>query len=258
MNTVFAFIIRYLYALITSIYLFTLGFIFTKNRFLITTICAHFGYVKKPYRNILPQVFLSEIVPDNIPIKILEPLPTDGNMSLLEIVIINKLISIHKPQRLFEIGTFDGRTTLNMAANSPAKSKVYTLDLPQESLSSALLPLAPGDKKFISKPASGSRYKGTKYGKKIVSLFGDSAAFNFKPYANSLDFVVIDGSHSLAYTLNDTARALSLLKKNGKGIILWHDYDAWEGVTQGLNKLYLQGGRFKRLRQIKNTSLVIL
>src|ERR1700685_440212 len=34
------------------------------------------------------------------------------------------------PQTIFEIGTYNGFTTLHLAVNSPASCRIYTLDLP--------------------------------------------------------------------------------------------------------------------------------
>lgn len=72
-----------------------------------------------------------------------------------------------------------------------------------------------------------------------------------------MDFVFIDGSHSYEYVLNDSKQAIKMLR-NGKGVILWHDYDEYAGVTRSLNKLYLENNKFKNLKRIKGTSLVCL
>jgi hypothetical protein len=73
-----------------------------------------------------------------------------------------------------------------------------------------------------------------------------------------VDFVFVDGSHSYEYVLNDSRHALKLIR-NGKGVILWHDYGTfWKGVKKALDELYLGGNEFKGLRQIEGTSLVCL
>ncbi|MBD3183553.1 class I SAM-dependent methyltransferase, partial [Candidatus Poribacteria bacterium] len=86
-------------------------------------------------------------------------------------------------------------------------------------------------------------------------LYGDSADFDFSPYFGTMDFVLVDGSHSYEYVLSDTDNALKLLK-NGKGIILWHDYGHWDGVTKALNELYESSEVFRSLKHIDGTSLV--
>ena len=53
----------------------------------------------------------------------------DGNMAPHELETVASIVATVKPKRIFEIGTFDGRTTLNMALNAP-DAQIYTLDLP--------------------------------------------------------------------------------------------------------------------------------
>lgn len=55
-----------------------------------------------------------------------------GNVRISELVILSSFAA-QCPNRtnLFEIGTFDGRTALNLAWNSPDQCQVYTLDLPR-------------------------------------------------------------------------------------------------------------------------------
>jgi SAM-dependent methyltransferase len=242
------------------LYLFTIGIFFARNRSFLYRICSHFGYTEK-WRlpePVIPEVELSRIVPENSALQVREPIPEYASVLVLELVVINKLIKVHNPGKLFEIGTFDGRTALNMACNSSAGATVYTLDLPKDELDHTKLPLDPRDKKPIDKEVSGSRYLETDCEKKIVQLYGDSATFDFSPFFNAVDFVFIDGSHSYEYVLNDSRQALKLLK-NGKGVILWHDYGTfWKGVKKALDELYLGSDEFKGLRQIEGTSLVCL
>lgn len=248
---------KYIFAAVSCVYLLTLGWIFGRNRVLIGAICAHFGYVKRRTPAIIPTVAMAHLVSESTCIQIREPVEVDGNATVLEMAAIAKLIRLHDPRRLFEIGTFDGRTTLNMAANCSAEAKVYTLDLPASQLASAALPLIAGDRRYIDKPTSGSRYMGTDCEPKIVQLYGDSATFDFSPYYNEVDFVFIDGSHSYDYVISDTERALRLLR-NRRGIILWHDYGSWEGVTKALNQLYSSGDGFRDLQHVEGTTLVCL
>lgn len=257
MRKIAAFIMKYVYAAVCCLYLFTVGILFARNRSIIAKICNHFGYVQKSVDPIIPKVELSEIVPENVSVQIREATVMRGNVRLLELIVISKIIRGHSPSRLFEIGTFDGRTTLNMAANSSEEAVVYTLDLPKEELHSAQLPLAPGDEWCISKEMSGSRYLGTDCAKRIIQLYGDSATFDFSPYHGKMDLVFIDGSHSYQYVLNDSRQALKMLR-NGKAMILWHDYNDFEGVTTALNELYAKDADFRGLKYISGTHLACL
>ena len=90
-----------------------------------------FRWLRKPQiKAILPKIELGALWPDEISVKILEPDAKDGNVSLGELVIISQLVKLRNPLKIFEIGTFDGRTTLNMALNSSPNTEIFTLDLP--------------------------------------------------------------------------------------------------------------------------------
>jgi predicted O-methyltransferase YrrM len=262
MNRVIGFMIRYLLTVVSCCYLLVVGFLFRKNRVLMSKICSHFGYTSKPNNPIrvrvgaiLTKVELSEIVPESTPIQILEPDERKGDISLLEVITLAKFIQHYKPERIFEFGTFEGRTTLNLAANSQEGSKVYTLDLLASQFHSTQWPLAPGEERFIEKEVSGIRYVGKDCAEKIIQLYGDSATYDFTPLQGMMGVIFIDGSHAYEYVLNDSNVALGLLR-NGGGAVLWHDYGRWEGVTGALNQLYSTKDEFKGLRQINGTTLV--
>ena len=259
MKRISAFITRYVYAAFSCLYLFTAGFLFEKNRLFIERICAQFGYVKKTPTLIVPTIELAEVVSEDSPIQVREPVAIDGNISLAEITVMSKLVKQYNPNRLFEIGTFDGRTTLNLAANASSETEVYTLDLPKDKLSATDLPLEAGEEKYIDKEISGVRFLGTDCEQKITQLYGDSATFDFSPFFKTVDFIFIDGSHSYEYVLNDSKRALQLLR-DGRGVILWHDYGKpwWPGLTTALNEMYSAGKEFKSIQHIQGTSLVYL
>lgn len=254
MKRTFLFFKRYIYTVIRCLFVFTIGIFSGKNRVLLYRISSIFGYDNKKNETAIPKISLAEILPNETLIDLLEPIGVDGNVSLLELVVIDKLIRYCEPNRLFEIGTFDGRTTLNMAANCPSQAMVYTLDLPKDKMHATKLPIVNGDRKHINKEVSGSRYFKTGYEKKIIQLYGDSATFDSRPFLNNIDFIFIDGSHSYEYVLNDSMFALKLLR-NGKGIILWHDYGHWEGVSRALDELFLQVAEFRKIRHIEGTTL---
>jgi hypothetical protein len=265
MERIIRFIISYAYAAISCLYLFTIGFFIAKNRCLIYEICNHFGYPKKSRQStpmpelIIPEVELSKVIPKSISVQIPEAAAVDGNISFLETIVVAELIKHFNPSSIFEIGTFDGRTTLNMASNCAGEAKVYTLDLPKDKLNSTKLQILPLEEQYINKEIIGRIYLGTEYEKKIVQLIGDSATFDFSPFYGKIDFILIDGSHSYEYIINDSKLALKLLR-NGRGVILWHDYGVggWEGLAIALNELYSEAIEYRNLKHIQQTSLVCL
>lgn len=221
-------------------------------------LCRRLGYdVKKSSRLILPTISIEAFCDRNVTVNVQELAAKDGNVSVLELLSINALVATRAPKHLFEIGTFDGRTTLNMIANSPDGAVIYTLDLPKNDLGKTAFSLDPRDEKYVDKEVSGARFLRTKWADSVVQLFGDSAKFDFTPYHGRMDAIFIDGSHHFDYVKSDTEAALKLVSPNG--LIMWHDYQPdWPGVIEYLEQLYGRGGKFLNLRNISNTSLVYL
>jgi hypothetical protein len=252
---------RYIFAAFSCLYVFTIGIFSARHRQLINAICRHSGHKISSLFGlvdpILPVIELSQVVGETGPIRILEPLQRDGNMPHLELLAINSLVAYHRPKAIFEIGTFDGRTSLNMAANSPLEGVVYTVDLPVSGIDSTALPLSPFDRAYVDKETPGARIAGQDCASKIIQLSGDSAAFDFSPYLGKMNCVLVDGAHTYEYAMNDSEVARRLLAKN-EGIILWHDYGNCDGVTIALNQLYSGEGFWSGLRWIKGTTLACL
>jgi predicted O-methyltransferase YrrM len=210
----------------------------------------------------LPEVDWSELIPTDMIVAVREmDTAVDGNVTAQELEIICKLVKLTDPTVLFEIGTFDGRTTLNLAAQSRAGARVYTLDLPRAGMDGAGLPLAVHDRKYIDKANSGLRFRGTDVEDKILQLYGDSATFDYRPYLGKVDFVFIDGSHSYHYVLHDSWTALELVR--GPGLIVWHDYvskghQCWPGLVRALDELHANEPAFRSIKHIAGTALAVL
>jgi hypothetical protein len=84
-------------------------------------------------------------------LKVVDPASVAGNVSALELIALAKLARVSGASTFFEIGTFDGRTSLNLAANSPEGAVVHTLDLPQEQLDSTRLRLCANEVSYARK-----------------------------------------------------------------------------------------------------------
>jgi predicted O-methyltransferase YrrM len=175
------------------------------------------------------------------------------NASLFELAAIASLIKDSKSNCLFEIGTYDGRTTRTMALNlENNKGQVYTLNLPINT-NKALLNTSQVDVQLASKVISGVKFMNTPESDKIIQLWGDSASFNFSPYYEKVDLVFIDGAHSELYVQNDTRIALQMIKREG-GIIIWHDAHLY-GVVKFLRS-WMRRNQLP-IYFIKNTSLAV-
>lgn len=152
-----------------------------------------------------------------------------GGSDLISLCLITRLV---RPKRIFEIGTYRCYTALQFAANAP-DAEIFTLDLPQGS--STVLPITLMDEVF-GPMEKGEPLAGRKDAARIHRLLGDSATFDFTPYAKNIDLFFIDGAHTYEYVKNDTLKALECCHPGS--VIAWHDYGrrGVNGVTRWLNE----------------------
>jgi predicted O-methyltransferase YrrM len=190
------------------------------------------------------------------PAHLIEPAKASGNVRVSELAVLAKAAAATAPGReIIEIGTFDGRTTLNLAVNSDPTTPVFTLDLPPELATK--FALDHGERKFVEKPAPGARYRQAAppwqdSTVKITQLLGDSGTFDWSAHFGKAGLVFVDGSHAYDYAKHDTEMAFKLVAPGG--MVLWHDYGVWEGVTRALEEL--EAERKLGLKQVRGTSLV--
>lgn len=177
----------------------------------------------------------------------------------METHVLATLTYYFKPKNIFEIGTYNGFTTLHFAYNSPSDCTVYTLDLPPDY-----------NVEHMDKSSKYSyddwlvvelsmahikerTYNGDRNSVKIKELFGDSATFDFSPYYGRMDLIFIDGSHSYEYIKSDTENAFRMLSQDG--VIIWHDFDyiIHKDVFKYLNKLSQE----REIYSITNTRFAV-
>ncbi len=207
---------------------------------------------RRKLNKIFPTLELTEIYPQlkQIDISLHNYNYRGGNISFGELTTIAAIVKHTNPKTIFEIGTFDGATTLQLARNSNDETKIYTMNIPPN-IQQTRLKSDSGDIFFRDKFTIGEMFLGTPYKNKITQILSDSALYDYSPYYNSVDIVFVDGSHSYEYVKNDTEQALKMIK-NG-GVIIWHDYLVWNGVSDFLNEICNK----IKLVHIKGTSLVI-
>jgi hypothetical protein len=199
-----------------------------------------------------PSVEFTEMFPATEPLEITFERYSyrGGNVSFSELALLAAMVKSTKPRTIFEFGTHDGNTTLQLALNAPEDALVYTLDLPPANPSTRLR-LDSGERLLIGSVRVGDRFVGTNAEKKIQQILMDSAVYDYSPLKGKIDLIFIDGSHSYEYIENDSQRALELLAPHG--IIIWHDYMVWNDVTTYLNQLTTR----LPLIHIRGTSLVM-
>jgi hypothetical protein len=152
-----------------------------------------------------------------------------GGSDLLGLCLITRLT---RPNRIFEIGTYRGYTAVQFAANAP-QAEVFTLDIPRKS--ETKLPVTVMDK-LLEGTEKGTTIQRENPDGRIHQLLGDSATFDFSPYARSIDLFFIDGAHTYEYVRSDTLRALECCHSGS--VIVWHDYGrrGVNGVTRWLHE----------------------
>jgi len=133
--------------------------------------------------------------------------------------IIELLCVLSKGKSIFEIGTYRGRTTHNLALNA---KKVITFDLGSNTSGD-------GYKDYVV----GEIWKSNNH-KNVTQLIGNSTNFDFTPYYNQFDVVFLDGGHSYEVVKNDFSISLHLLKSGGHLVI---DDPNWAGVKKAIEEL---------------------
>jgi predicted O-methyltransferase YrrM len=156
-----------------------------------------------------------------------------------ELVALAYLMQVIKPKKVFEIGTFVGRTTRLLSKNCPEETEIFTLDLPSEEVNHTV----------------GELFQNTPENHKIVQLAGDSQTFDFSQWYGECDFVWVDGCHDQPFVSNDSQEALKLCRAGG--YIGWHDYRHsawWSGVTRVVRELATD----YRIQHIEGTTIACL
>lgn len=192
----------------------------TRVSFLEAARVYHRVYLRTPQ---LPTVAAESIVTDRAPIQVTHYLRGKWELSLLELSIVVGLARTRQAARIFEIGTFDGRTTLNLHLNAP-EAQVHTIDLPAGKAG------APEGK------SPGALIRDHVAAGRIIQLWGNSLEFDFSPWFGTRDFVFVDAGHSYRNARADSQTALRLIEGR-EGAILWHDYGSWPGVTQAVDQV---------------------
>jgi hypothetical protein len=203
----------------------------------------------------LPQVAWSGVLKRS-PIRLVETQKHDGNVNLSELAMLAlAAFTIPPGSEIIEIGTFDGRTALNLAVNGGAAVAIATLDLPAHQAPEFATEAS--ERRYIDKPAPGARLRlchdpWRVYAERVVQLSGDSATFDWSAHQGRAGLVFVDGSHSQDYVRQDSETAMHLLMP--RGVVMWHDYGVWPGVTRALEEL--EDSRRLGLVHIRGTSLV--
>lgn len=139
----------------------------------------------------------------------------NGHIGFLEdYSVLHSLARKYAPKTFFEVGTNTGIGTKIIKNALGENSKVFTLDLPVESLHGHLV-------------SGGRDLVGSECTLPFVQLRGDSTTFDFSKYP--CEGYWIDAEHTEENVFKETSEILKLQPN----IIIWHDTDM-EEVMRGL------------------------
>ena len=188
----------------------------------------------------VPSKYLEEIFPniDSVSVILCPATIKYGSVSTYELYVICAIAKYINTGKIFEIGTFNGSTTYNLALNTNPQTAIFTLDLPQKLVSEQ------SDQQIVQQYEQGfvvNKFRGTPQEKKITQLYGDSTTFDFSSYSDSMNLIFIDGGHTYDCVKSDTMNALKMLSKNKnqQACVIWHDFDIGSDVMKVVEELSL-------------------
>lgn len=189
---------------------------------------ARFELYRKRAQTRIPTASLRDLFPASLAsgrIVLENFLGQSANTSLEELCQICLIARYLQPQAIFEFGTYNGCTTLQLAMNTPDTCTMYTLNLPPEKARRMVFDIGEVEQGHVLSSFNfdvGSYFKGTPFQKRIVQLWGDSAVFDFSAFHNRMDLVFVDATHTYDYVKADTENAFRMVRPGS--VIIWHDY----------------------------------
>lgn len=141
-------------------------------------------------------------------------------------------LAAYRTGPIVEFGTFDGRTTYNLALNLPVGGEVVTIDAgvvhdPSNVEGKAYGSFIPGEC-FLGAPAD--------VRSRIRFIQADSRQVDLSDSHGRAGLVIVDGGHAHDVCVNGTVLALRLVRPGG--VIVWDDYTPyWPGVKETLDAL---------------------
>ncbi len=204
----------------------------------------------------LPRVKITEIFPgiEDSNVTIVKAFDRDTHMSpdFHELIYLSAIIKFINAKNILEIGTFDGKTALNIAVNTPEDAKITTVDLPENWDGKMEIKIPEIFNNVTDSSITGIQFKNNKkYSKKITSVYFDSAKLEYDKLNTPFDLVFIDGCHYYEYVKADSENAYKHTHHNG--VIVWHDY----GMIKDISRVVDEFSKKMDIKVIKGTRLAI-
>lgn len=203
----------------------------------------------------LPRTHLTQVFPgiESVSVNLLNlyqrktGLSTDAG-ELMALCAIERFMNA---KNIVEIGTYDGNTALNLAANLPHAGRVTSIDLPPDWDRQFVYDVPNSHWNVTDRGKIGIQYRGTPYEGRIRQVLGDSAKVDWQALDPPFDMIFIDGCHYRDYVQADTENALKHLRMGG--VIVWHDY----GDIKDVSRVVDETAKRITVRAIRGTRLAV-
>lgn len=186
----------------------------------------------------LPRLRIQEIFPGienfNVALRKAEARVIGWSLDLPELVHVLSVMKLTRAKKILEIGTYDGFTALNLAANLDGDGEVRTVDLPQNQDQNQLRSEG-GIPNACTTGMIGSQFRGEPEAARIKQLWGDSMKANWHDFGGPFDMIFIDGCHEYSFVISDSLNALKVIAPGGT--IFWHDYGQFPDVSKAVDEL---------------------
>ena len=155
----------------------------------------------------------------------------------VEVLVLSAIVKFIGAKHILEIGTFDGNSALNLAANCGPDGQVVTVDLPADfGEDELLLNVSAIDFNATESAKTGRQFIGTEYSSRIKQVLEDSAKLEWSSLpGRPFDLIFIDGCHTYEYVKSDTEKAITNLKPGG--VLVWHDYGMMPEVSNAVDEI---------------------
>jgi predicted O-methyltransferase YrrM len=186
----------------------------------------------------LPRVHLHRILPgiEGVSVTLIKVFQRKIGMSidageLMNLCAIERFIGA---KNVLEIGTYDGNTALNLAANLVGGGRVSTVDLPADWDGHFVYDVPNSHWNISDRNRVGIQFRETPYESRIRQILGDSARLDWQALDPPFDLIFVDGCHYYDYVRKDTENALRCLRPGG--VIVWHDYGDFKDVSRAVDE----------------------
>ena len=157
-----------------------------------------------------------------------------GSITLVDQITLLALIELVDPERILEIGTYQGYSTRLFLNNSNAQ-EIISVDLPEFSNEKEMAidkerVLQDGDYnddylRLIQNKSGGKYLNGLSESERLrLKLIKcDSTKLDYKEEVGTIEFAFVDGGHHFDIVTQDTCNVINQIKS---GVIVWHDYSS--------------------------------